>query len=183
MEESWYALHIRPRFEKHVQMHLEYKGYEVFLPATVSKRRWSDRIKSLSLPLFPGYIFCKFDVNARLPILVTPGVNYVVGVGRCPVPVDPDELAAVHQIVRSGAGIQPWPYLKCGETVRIESGPLEGLTGIIVREKGCDRLVVSVTLLMRSVSVEIERASVKPVSPSNHVHVGFSRELTISSRG
>ncbi len=79
MSDHWYALNVRPRFEKYVRTHLEDKGYEVFLPTYTATRRWSDRVKSVSLPLFPSYIFCKFDVHARFPILVTPGVNFVVG--------------------------------------------------------------------------------------------------------
>jgi transcription antitermination factor NusG len=167
MSELWYALHVRARFEKYVQSHLEEKGYESFLPTYVSKRRWSDRVKSLSLPLFPNYVFCKFDVQSRLPILVTPGVNFIVGVGRSPVPVDPQEIVSIRQVLESGVAAKPWPYIGAGEMVRIETGPLEGLSGIVVRTKGVDRLIVSVSLLMRSVSVDIDRDWVKPLdSPS-----------------
>jgi transcription antitermination factor NusG len=159
----WYALHVRPRFEKYVRTHLEEKGYEVFLPAYTSTRKWSDREKEISLPLFPGYVFCKFDVNARLPILVTPGVNFVVGSGKSPINVDDAEISTVHRVIESGLATQPWPYLQVGEAARIEKGPLEGLTGIVTRMKGSLRLVVSVSLLMRSVSVELDRTWIKPL--------------------
>lgn len=163
MSELWYALHVRARFEKYVQTHLEEKGYESFLPTYVSKRKWSDRVKSLSLPLFPNYVFCRFDVQNRLPILVTPGVNSIVGVGRSPVPVDQQEILSIRHVLESGVAARPWPYLGAGEMVRIENGPLEGLSGVVVRTKGVDRLIVSVSLLMRSVSVDIDRDWVKPL--------------------
>ena len=123
-------------------------------------------MKSITLPLFPSYVFCRFDIHARLPILVTPGVNFIVGVGKAPIPVEPEEMAGIHQVMQSGLAAQPWPYLKAGEMVEVQTGPLEGLKGMIVRTKGCDRLIVMVTLLMRSVSVEIDRRWVKPIGVS-----------------
>ena len=163
MSDSWYALHVKPRFEKYVTGQLSGKGYETFMPSYVSKRKWSDRVKPLTIPLFPGYVFCRFNVNSRLPILVTPGVMAVVGVGKAPVAIDESEIVAIQRVIDSGLPAQRWPYLNCGETVRVEAGPLEGLSGIVVRMKGTDRLVVSVSLLMRSVSVEIDRKFVKPL--------------------
>ena len=163
MSTKWYALQVRPRFEKFVESHLVEKGYEVFYPTYTTSRQWSDRVKSLTLPLFPGYVFCRFDVHARLPILVTPGVNQVVGAGKTPVTVDESELTAIRRVLDSGVATQPWPYLKVGETVRIENGPLEGLTGIVTRIKNSYRLVVSVSLLMRSVAVELDSHWIKPV--------------------
>ena len=164
MSDHWYALHVRPRFEKNVQTHLEEKGYEVFFPTYSVTRQWSDRVKSLQFPLFPGYVFCRFSVNARLPILVTPGVNQVVGAGKTPVMVDDNELQTIRRVMESGMAAQPWPYLKVGETVRIETGPLEGLLGIVTRIKNSYRLVVSVSLLMRSVSVELDSKWIKPIA-------------------
>src|SRR5262245_25205815 len=155
MSDQWYALHVRPRFEKHVETHLEEKGYEVFYPTYTTTRQWSDRIKSLSLPLFPGYVFCRFNLHSRLPVLVTPGVNQVVGAGKTPITVDESELLSIRRVLESGVAAQPWPYLKVGEPVSIENGPLEGMTGIVTRIKNSYRLVVSVSLLMRSVAVEL----------------------------
>jgi transcription antitermination factor NusG len=163
MSDSWYALHVKPRFEKYVTGQLSVKGYETFMPSYVSKRQWSDRVKTLSLPLFPGYVFCRFELHTRLPILVTPGVMAVVGVGKAPVAIEDHEILAIQRVIDSGLPTQRWPYLNCGERVRVEAGPLEGLTGIVVRMKGSDRLIVSVSLLMRSVSVEIDRKDVKPL--------------------
>ena len=163
MTKAWYALHVRPRFEKCVTAHLEGKGYETYLPTYISKYKWCDTVKSLSLPLFPSYVFCHFDIHARLPVVITPGVIAVLGVGKNPSPIDEVELSSIRLITASQLQAQPHPYLAVGETVRVESGPLEGLVGIIVRMKGSDRLVVSLSLVMRSVSVEIERTCVQPV--------------------
>ncbi len=163
MSDYWYALHVKPRFEKYVTTQLGSKGYETFLPTYVSKRKWSDRVKSISLPLFPSYVFCRFDIHSRLPIVITPGVMAVLGAGKIPAPIDESELSAIHHITEAQVRAEPCPYLAVGEVVRVESGPLEGLVGIVLRTKGSDRLVVSVSLLMRSVSVEIDRSLVKPV--------------------
>src|SRR5262245_51354343 len=159
----WYALRVKPRFEKLVHTHLEQKGYEAFLPSYVSRNRWSDRVKEVRLPLFSGYTFCRFDVHDRLPILVTPGVQFIVGLGRIPIAVDESEIDTVRRAVSSGQPIRPWPYVKVGQKVEIERGPLQGLSGIVLRVKNIDRLIVSVSLLMRSVAVEIDHQSVRPV--------------------
>lgn len=163
MTDCWYALHIKPRFEKLVTTQLDQKGYPTLLPTYTSQRKWSDRVKTLSLPLFPGYIFCRFNINARLPIVATPGVMRVLGIGRIPTPVNESEITAIQHIMDSCAQAEPHPYLTAGEMVEIESGPLQGLTGIIVRVKNSDRLVVSVSLLMRSVAVEVDQVAVRPV--------------------
>lgn len=162
-EYPWFALHVRTRFECSVAAHLQGKGYELFLPMYVSRRRWSDRVKEIEQPLFPGYVFCRFDLLVRLPILVTPGVIGVVGVGKIPIPIEDEEIAGIQAVVSSGLPSQPWPFLQIGERVRIESGPLDGLTGILEKFKGCHRLILAVTLLQRSVAVEIDGACVRPL--------------------
>jgi transcription antitermination factor NusG len=161
----WYALQVRPRYEKVIASTLLGKGYEGFLPLYVHRSRWSDRIKEVHLPLFPGYLFCRFDINRRLPILVTPGVIHVVGIGQTPYPVAEDEISALKAIVLSGLQAEPRSYLNIGERVRIEIGPLAGVEGILTSLKGSSRLIVSVSLLQRSVSVEISEAWVVPVVP------------------
>jgi transcription antitermination factor NusG len=179
MSDQWYALQVRPRFERHVQLHLEEKGYPVFFPTYSVSRQWSDRVKTLTLPLFPGYLFCRFSVQARLPILVTPGVNQVVGAGKVPIMVEEEELQAVRRVIESGVAAQPWPYLKVGEMVRIETGPLEGLTGIVTRIRNAYRLVVSVSLLMRSVAVELDSRWIKPLPAMAVKQQDVIREKTI----
>jgi len=161
----WYALRVRPRFEKVVAATLLTKGYEGFLPLYRHRSKWSDRIKEVHLPLFSGYLFCRIDMNNRLPLLVTPGVIQIVGIGKTPHPVDDAEIAALQAIVLSGLQANPRSYLNVGERVRIEIGPLAGVEGILVAMKGSHRLVVSVSLLQRSVAVEIDESWVVPVKP------------------
>jgi transcriptional antiterminator NusG len=160
----WYALHVRSRFEKVVARNLEARGYEGFLPMYHRRHRWSDRIKEIDLPLFPGYVFCKFDVNNRLPILTIPGVNSVVGIGKSPIPVDDCELGDIRTVLASGLSCEPWPFLTAGQSVQVERGALVGVQGTIITVKNSDRLIISVNLLQRAVAVEIDRASVSPVS-------------------
>lgn len=159
----WFALQVRPRFEKVVASTLLNKGYEGFLPLYRHRSRWSDRMKEIELPLFPGYLFCRFDVNRRLPILVTPGVMRVVGIGKTPHPVEDHEIAALQSIVLSGLRAEPRSYLNVGERVRIAIGPLAGTEGILSSVKGSNRLVVSVSLLQRSVAVDIDESWVVPL--------------------
>src|SRR3974377_2223050 len=100
--QQWFALRIRSNFEKVTSEVLRQKGYEEFLPAHVTRSRWSDRTKVLERPLFPGYLFCRFNLHARLPILVTPGVVGIVGLGKMPIPIPDHEIDAVQALVRSG---------------------------------------------------------------------------------
>src|SRR5690242_6876821 len=140
MSSAWYALHVRSRFEKLADSQLKHKGYETILPTYVSTRLRSDRLKSLSLPLFPNYIFCRFDLDRRQPVLLTPGVQSVVGAGRIPLPVDRTEVASLRQLLKSGLNACPSPYLAKGQRVNVTSGPLKGLTGIVVGTNGRYRL-------------------------------------------
>ena len=160
---EWYALHVRERYEKIAASQLSGRGYEVYLPTYQSKRRWSDRTKTLEVPLFPTYMFCRFDFRQRLPILTVPGVNFIVGVGKTPAPVEVKELDAVRLAVSSGLHCEPWPFLEAGHSVRVEHGPLTGLEGFVLNVKNSYRLIISVNLLGRSVSVEVDRDSVKPI--------------------
>ena len=151
----WFALQVRGRRELAVAEYLRGQGYEWFLPLYKCKKRWSDRIKEVESPLFPGYLFCRFDPQLRLPILKTPGVIQIVGNNRQPVPVDEHEIAAIQTLIATGVRNQPWPFLEVGDKVKIESGPLCGLEGLLIEFRGSHRLVISVTLLQRSVAVEL----------------------------
>lgn len=164
--QNWFALQVRTRWESSTAVLLSGKGYQTFLPTYKTKKRWSGRIKEVNAPLFPGYVFCQFDPQKRLPILVTPGVMSVVGRGRIPLPVDDSEMAAVQKVVSCGLHAEPWPYLELGQKIRIENEPLQGLEGILVSFKGDRRIVVSVSLLRRSVALEIDRSSVRPLVPA-----------------
>src|SRR5579863_1769168 len=166
-EFPWFALQVRTRHETGVAGFLEAKGYEQLVPLYKSRKRWSDRIKVTDAPLFPGYLFCRFDPQYRLPILKTPGVIQIVGYNRVPTPIDETEIKAIQTLVASGLPAQPWPFLAIGDRVRIESGALRGLDGIVVKLKENHRLVVSISLLRRSVAVEIDSALVEPSSTSS----------------
>ena len=159
----WFALDIRARHEKFVAAALFGKGFDVFLPQYRCKRRWSDRVKEVDAPLFPGYLFCRFNPNDRLPILKTPGVTQIVGYNHVPVPVDEHEITAVRRLVDSGVPNFPCAYLEVGSKVRIDAGALRGLEGILMDVKGKRRLVLSITLLQRSVAVEIDSDAVSVV--------------------
>jgi transcription antitermination factor NusG len=159
----WFALQVRQQSEKLAASALRNKGYEEFLPLYKCRRHWSDRIKLIDHPLFPGYLFCRLDPQNRLPVLTTVGVIQIVGIGKTPVPVDDAEIRAVQAIVESRLPVQPWPFLCAGQQVRLQGGPLRGLEGIFVSYKNEYRLVVSVTLLERSVAVEVDCDWVVPL--------------------
>jgi transcription antitermination factor NusG len=157
---EWFALQVRSRWEITTKGLLQSKGFETLLPTYTAKRRWSDRSKIVETPLFPGYVFCRFDVHYRLPVLITPGVISVVGRGKTPVAVEESEIIALQTVVRSGIQTQPWPYLEIGERVRIKDDVLEGMEGILTSFKGSHRVIISVTLLQRSVALEIDRSRI-----------------------
>lgn len=159
----WYALFVRSRHEKVVENSLRSKRYNVFSPSYRTKRKRVDRIAEIEMPLFPGYVFCEFDPSRRLPILMTPGVVGVVGRGNTPEPVDDTEIASIRTVALAGRSVQPWPFLRLGQRIRMQSGPLTGIEGIFLRVEDEEHLVVSVTLLQRAVSVVIDRDSVSPV--------------------
>jgi transcription antitermination factor NusG len=159
----WFALRVRSHYEAAVKTHLEYRGFETFLPTYSSRRRWSDRVKDIEVPLFTGYLFCRLNPLNRLPVVSAPGVVHIVGIGRRPVPVAECEIAAIQAAIKSGLPRQPWPFMRLGERVRIERGPLSGVEGILLGFKGQQRLVLSVTLLQRSVAVQIEQDWARPL--------------------
>jgi transcription antitermination factor NusG len=170
VESPWFGLHIKSNFEKVAATILEAKGLEVYFPSFRSRRRWSDRVKEIDQPLFPGYLFCRFNPHNRLPILTTPGVLSIVGVAKTPAPIAESEIYAVQRIVESGLAARPWPFVQVGQRVVIERGPLTGAEGILLQFKNRYRIVVSVSLLQRSISAEIDVEMVRAVhsSPAPH---------------
>lgn len=171
----WFALRVKSNFERTTALHLRERGYEEFLPTYTARSRWSDRIKAVEKPLFPGYVFCNFNPSLRLPVLTTPGVLHIVGIGKEPVPVDRRELTAVWATLQSGLLLRSWPFLQVGERVVVERGPLMGVEGVVTHLKGTYRLVVSITLLQRSIAAEIEREWIRPL------HRGVEREKCSSN--
>ena len=166
----WYVLHVKPKHEKRVAEALGGKGYEAFLPVFLTHRRWLSASRDVSLPLFPHYVFCRMDPQRRLPVLEVPSVRTIVSFGRAPIPVDESEIQSVRAMVGSGLAVPPHHFLSTGDPVRVTAGPLCGIEGILETVRGQDRLVVSLALLQRSVSVEIHRQFVMP-SPKQAVSV------------
>jgi transcription antitermination factor NusG len=160
----WYALQTKPRHEKYVSTLLDAKGYQQFLPLYQGWHRSSGRMRGVLLPLFPGYVFCRFDRFRRQPILMTPGVFSIVSTSNGPEAIADEEIAGIETTCQSGLQIQPWPYLERGDRVRVEFGPLQGVEGIFFSEKNSDRLVISIEILKRSVAVEVDRDWILPLT-------------------
>jgi transcription termination/antitermination protein NusG len=171
-EHPWFALKVRTCREKLVAESLRQKGFIEFLPLFRARRRWVDRFKEVECALFPGYLFCRVDPLNRLPVLITPGVISIIGVGKIPIPVDESEVAAIQAIVKSGLELGPWPFLEAGQRVRVEEGPLRGVEGVLIEVDKRGRLVASVTLLQRAVAVVIDRHWVRPILSAPLVGAG-----------
>jgi transcription antitermination factor NusG len=152
---QWFALAVKPRFDKTVARALDTKGFETFLPLYKKRHDYGARSKEFELPLFPGYVFCRFNALIRLPIVTTPGVTHILGAGNGLVPVSETEIASLQTAIKAQLPLQPFPFLEVGQRVRIEAGVLAGVVGVIVSVKRSMSLVLSVTLLQRSVLLEI----------------------------
>ena len=162
---NWYALLTRHQHEKCVALALSNKNHEVYLPLYRSLRRWQDRAKQVLLPLFPCYVFIREGMDRQLQILKTPGIIHIVSWGGRPAIVPQSQLVAVRQIIESCLYVETHSYLQCGDRVRVKTGPLTGLEGILVRKKGLARLVVSMEMLGRSAAVEIDGLNVERIGP------------------
>jgi len=160
---DWYAIQVASQKEKRVASVLTEKGYQCYLPLYSKRTAWSDRIKVTSVPLFSGYVFSRFDVRNRLPILVTPNVFAVVGNGRVPVAIPERDLNGIRVALQSGLPVEPHDCLQEGDIVRVIKGPLSGMEGSFIQYRGSCRLILSVPLIQRSVAVEIDRACVEPI--------------------
>jgi len=167
METGWHALYTRFQHEKVVARILSNKRFEVFLPLYFAVHQWKDRVKGLSLPLFPCYVFVRGGLARRLEIVTTPGVCDFVGITGKPSAIPESEIEAVRRVIEKSRGVEPHPFLDCGDRVRVKSGPLEGIEGTLVRKKNSFRLVLSVELLQKSVAVELDVATVERASTCN----------------
>jgi transcription antitermination factor NusG len=162
MGERWYALVVRHQHERAVEQYLQAKLLDTLVPVYRARRRWSDRYKEVELPLFPNYVLSRFSWRQHTSLFRVPGVRSVVSFGETPAAVSDKEIEALRLMVQSGALLKPWPYLKPGQKVRIERGPLQGLEGALVKEKSDWHIVVSVELLQRSIAAVVDRDAVSP---------------------
>jgi len=173
-EHPWFAVRVKFRHEKVVASALRGKGFHEFLPLYKSHHRSGGRIQQVELPLFPTYLFCQFDPQRPLPILTIPGVFGITGGHNAFWPVDPEQFAAVRVITASGLSCTPISQCRGGDCVYVEDGPLRGTRGVLERWKNANRLIVSVTILQRSVAVEIDHSWVRPFQASNGANLLYS---------
>jgi transcription antitermination factor NusG len=163
-DSSWYALYTRHQHEKMVDQVLTNKGFSTFLPLYATTHNWKDRTKSLTLPLFPCYVFLKGGIERRLQILTTPGIYGLVSSAGQPAAIPDIEIEAIRRVVESGAHVEAHPYLKCGNWVRVKNGPLTGIEGILVRKKNISRLVLSVEILGTAAAIEVAALQVETIN-------------------
>jgi len=161
-DSAWWALYTRHQHERVVADMLLAKGFEVFLPVYESTRRWKDRTKTLSLPLFPCYLFLRGGSQRKLQIVTTPGVHMILYRGDRVATIPEPEIEAIQRAVDGSCRVEPHPFLKCGMRVRVVRGALEGVEGILVRKKNLCRLILSVDMLAQSVAVEVHASDVEP---------------------
>lgn len=162
-DSAWWALYTRHQHEKAVANVLSAKGFEVFLPLYESIRRWKDRRKVLDLPLFPCYVFVRGGLNRRLQVVSTPGVQMILTHGEHVAVIPENEIQVIRRSVEGSFRVEPYPFLRCGDQVRVIRGSLQGVEGILVRKKNQFRLVLSVEMLAKSIAVEIDAMDVESV--------------------
>jgi len=159
---SWFAVWTRSRHEKAVEEHLARKDVEVFLPTIKRWSRWKDRRKQIDWPLFPGYCFARFDPDRLLSIVSSPGVANVVSFDGHPAPIPDIEIEGIRALVTSGLQFDPCPFIREGALVEVIHGPLKGVVGRLEKKARHARLVLSVDLIARAVSVTVDAADVRP---------------------
>jgi transcription antitermination factor NusG len=162
LDMAWWAVYTRHQHEKTVAEMLSAKGFDVFLPLYESTRRWKDRRKVLSLPLFPCYLFVRGGIDRRLQVVTTPGVHMILYRGQHVAIVPDSEIEAIQRAVEGPLRVEPHPFLKCGTRVRVTRGALAGVEGILIRKKNLFRLILSVEMLAQSVAVEVHSSDVEP---------------------
>lgn len=182
---EWHALYTRPRHEKAAALVLANKGFDVFLPLYTTRHQWQDRIKQVTLPLFPSYVFLKGGLERWVRIVSTPGVCDFVRFGDQPAVIAVSEIEAIRRFLNSTFRVEPHPFLRAGDWVRVKHGPLEGLEGILTRKKNVSRLVLSVEMLGKSAAVEVDAATVERIPARGAVHASeaFDRPAFVPTVG
>jgi transcription antitermination factor NusG len=163
----WYAVYTYPRHEKAVKEQLESKSVEAFLPTFVSENRWKDRRVQVHTPLFPGYVFIRINLSERGKVFATPGAIRILSINGAPAPIDDMEIEAVRLCMERGVSLQPCTLLEVGDRVRVRSGVLEGLEGLVSRCKDERRLIIPLSLINQSVAFEIDVQLLEPLRPKN----------------
>lgn len=169
-DNAWYALYTRHHHEKSIVRTLTAKGFTVFLPVYAAPRQWKDRTKIVSLPLFSCYVFIQGGLHRQLDIVTTPGVFGLVCSAGVPATIPAQEIDAIRQAVERSVKIEPHPFIHRGDRVRVKSGPLDGIEGILVRKKNFSRLVLTVELLGKSAAVEVDVATVERIYSQDNFH-------------
>jgi transcription termination/antitermination protein NusG len=159
----WYALTVKHQHELAARSALELRGFEALAPTYRARRRWSDRVKEIDVPLFTGYVFCRFAFTERVMVMDVPGIARVVEFGGAPAEVSDTEIAAIRIVMDSKLPVRPWPYLKPGDRVLVQRGPLRGVEGTLLEERNRLQLVIGIEMLQRSLAVEVEADMVTPV--------------------
>jgi transcription antitermination factor NusG len=172
---GWFAVFTMPRHEKRVDRHLGLCGIENFLPLYRKRRQWKDGSKGLvELPFFPNYIFVRIGYGERVPVLRVPGVISIVGAGARSLPVPDSYIHSLREALRRGK-LEPYPYLAVGTPVRIRSGVMAGMHGVLLRRKNNLRVVITLEMIMKSATVEVEAEDIEPVG---RLPVGSATGLT-----
>ena len=179
---DWWALYTRHQHEKTVTEMLSAKGFEVFLPAYESVRRWKDRSKKLTLPLFPCYVFVRGGLDRRLQVVTTPGVHMILFHGEQVAMIPGVEIEAIRRVVEGPFRVEPHPFLKCGERVRVTRGSLQGVEGVLVRKKNLYRLVLSVDMMAKSVAVEIDATDVEPAPVRGYTDASPGKQYVAAAK-
>jgi len=163
-EKQWYAIYTRSRHEKVVYELLNDKGIQTFLPLRVLLSQWKDRKKKIESPLFPGYLFTRINIlDDFTKVITSKGVVKILGTNGTPIPIPTDEIDSVKTLLKSGLKYDPYPFLKSGMKVQVIRGPLQGIIGKINERLGKYKLLISIELIKRSISVEIDVKDVEPI--------------------
>jgi transcription antitermination factor NusG len=182
-EQPWFALQTRPRNEKKVDYLLRQKGYECLTPTYRHRRKRSDRTVEIDLPLFPTYVFCRLSSSALGKAISTPGVIRIVGFGGMSAEVAVEEIEALQRLMQSELLREPWKYLPDGTLVLVETGPLTGVRGTIHQEEKNRRFIISITLLQRSVAIQLDENTIVSIVPKlKESRLECSTESDIASR-
>lgn len=179
---DWHVLYTRPRHEKAAARVLENKGFDIFLPLYTTRHKWQDRIKQVVLPLFPSYVFVRGGFDRWVQIVSTPGVCDLVRVGDQPAVISLAEIEGIRRLLETSFRVEPHPFLKSGDWVRVKHGPLEGLEGILTRKKNISRLVLSVEMLGKSAAVEVDAANVERI-PARGANPAVENRPAVATQG